>query len=301
MTRALGALLAIVLSLPLPALAQDRGTLGFGRLFTNDAIGDGKDRWHSGSYVLSMVRGPGWDGRLPGQPGALIEYRLRADIIAPADVADPAPGDRRYAGTLSIGAHTHFDWQGFETRLGFDLVGTGPGTGIGRFQRWAHDLFGLDEPDLDNQIANGVHPTVSAELGRSFSLGTAVVRPFIEAQAGVETLVRAGADVTIGRFGTGGLLIRDATTGQRYSAIAGEDAPGFSLILGGDVAHVFDSIYLPSGDTPALRDTRSRLRAGMHWQGTRASIFYGLTWLDEEFEDQPEPQVLGSLRLGLKF
>ena len=43
-----------------PAVAQERVTLGWGRLLTNDAIGDGKDRWRTGSYVLSRVRGPSW-------------------------------------------------------------------------------------------------------------------------------------------------------------------------------------------------------------------------------------------------
>ena len=40
------------------ALAQDRTILGYGRLFNNDLIGDGHDRWRTGSYHFSVVTGP---------------------------------------------------------------------------------------------------------------------------------------------------------------------------------------------------------------------------------------------------
>ena len=46
------------------AAAQDRVTLGWGRLLTNDLLGDGRDRWRTGSYTLSRVRGPAWGGSL---------------------------------------------------------------------------------------------------------------------------------------------------------------------------------------------------------------------------------------------
>ena len=105
-------------------------------------------------------------------------------------------------------------------------MGTGPSTGIGRFQRWVHQILDLDKPALGNQISNGLHPTISGEVGRSFAVGSAVLRPFVEAQAGAETLLRAGADLTVGRFGAGSLMVRDVVTGQRYSTIAGADDPG---------------------------------------------------------------------------
>ncbi|MDP4031478.1 MAG: DUF2219 family protein [Pseudorhodobacter sp.] len=286
-----------------PVLAQDRVTLGHARLFSNDALGDGHDRWRSGSYSVSRLRGFAWDGALPASPGEILEFRLRSEIIAPADLIAPAPGDRRYAGVLAVGMHTHFALGQTEASLGADLVVTGPQTGIGDFQRGIHDLLGLTEPQvLGNQIANGFHPTARAEIGRTFHFGGALsVRPFAEAQAGVETLLRLGGDMVIGGFGTGALMVRDTVTGQRVEGIAGSDGKGFSVTVGGDVARVFDSAYLPAGGAAQLSETRRRLRAGLNWQGDKTEVFYGVTLLGREFDAQPGDQLVGSLRLRLRF
>ena len=40
-----------------PVLAQDRVTLGWGRLFNNDTLGDTQDRWKTGSYTINHLRG----------------------------------------------------------------------------------------------------------------------------------------------------------------------------------------------------------------------------------------------------
>ncbi len=306
MRKALLAVCALValLSTPLAGHAEGRGTLGIGRFFNNDAIGDSRDRWRSGSYAVSLLRGPGWSYDLPHRFGEILEFRLRSEIIAPASLSNPGPGDRRYVGALSLGMHTHFALGTAETRLGLDLVATGPQTGIGRLQRAAHRIFGLQSPDpvLANQIGNAVHPTVSAEIGQSFDLGErATLRPFLEAQAGVETYLRAGADVTFGGFGQGALMLRDQVTGQRFAGIGGDDSRGISFVLGGDIAHVQDSAYLPSGGAAVLEPRRSRLRAGLHWRGEKSEVFYGLTRLGREFKGQPAAQTVGSLRLRLRF
>ncbi len=285
----------------LPAAAQDRATLGFGRLFTNDALGDGEDRWHTGSYTFSLVRGPSWTGRLPDRAGVILEYRFRADTIAASNLENPAPDDRRYAGTLAIGVHTHFDAAGFDVRAGVDLVGIGPMTGIGSFQERVHEILGLSDPDLSNQIGNRLRPTASVEVAREVDLGGARLRPFAEAQAGAETFVRAGADVTFGSFGRGGLMLRDTVSGQLYPGIRDDGAEGISFVLGADVAHVFSSVYLPEGGQVELTDTRTRVRGGINWRTGGSEVFYGVTWLSKEFESQPEGQLVGSLRLSLRF
>lgn len=284
------------------AAAQERVTLGFARIFNNDAIGDTKDRWRTGSYSVSRFRAERWDGHLPATFGELLEVRLRAEIIAPESLTNPTP-DRRYVGIIAPGIATHFDMGGFETRVGLDLVITGPQTGVGRFQRDIHKMFGFDRPTvLDSQIPDGFHPTLEAEIGRNIKVTERLtLRPFVEAQAGVESFVRVGGDVVLGDFGRGGLFARDVVTGQRALGIERDVAQGFSLTLGGDVARVFDSEYLPSGGTADLADSRSRLRAGVHWQGERAAAFYGVTWLGKEYESQPEGQVVGSLRVNLRF
>jgi len=66
-----------------PSFAQDRETLGYGRLFTNDFLGDTQDRWRTGSYSFSIVRGSDWGGDLASTPRPVLEYRLRSEIIAP--------------------------------------------------------------------------------------------------------------------------------------------------------------------------------------------------------------------------
>lgn len=303
MVRALLAVFLLLVASTAPALSQGgRETLGYGRLFTNDALGDGRDRWRTGSYSVSRVVGYGWSGALPEEAGEIIEYRFRADILAPESLTAPAPGDRRWAGALSAGVHTHFQRQGYEISAGLDLVFTGDQTGLDELQKWVHEALGLTVPTvLGNQIGNGIHPTATLEIGRPIAMSDRfTVRPFAEVQAGAETLVRLGGDITFGNFGQGELQLRDVSSGQRFRAV-GQSDPGFSFVVGGDVAKVAHSIYLPSSDGYQLTDVRGRLRAGLHWQGKKSDVFYGLTWLGKEFEAQKEAQLIGSIRLDLKF
>lgn len=249
--------------------------------------------------------GSEWTGKAPASFGELIELRVSSEIFAPDNLDRPAAGDRRYAGALSLGAHSHFSWKGFETALGADLVVTGSGTGLGNFQRAVHKALDVRKPSdatLDNQIGGGLHPTLVAEVGRDLSLTPRLhLRPFLEGRAGAETMVRAGVDLTFGNVGIGELLVRESVTGHRYRVISDNSAPGFSFLLGADIAHVSDSIYLPEEDGYALTYSRDRLRAGVHWQGDRATAFYGVTYLGEEFEAQREGQVVGSIHIKLSF
>lgn len=286
-----------------PAVAQDRVTLGWGRLFSNDALGDGKDRWRTGAYAVSRVRGVNWSGSLPGTMGELLEFRLRADTIAPENLIDPAEQDRRYAGAITVGLHSQFDLGGYEVDLGGDLVIVGPQTGIGKFQSLVHGALDLGEVGaLDTQIDDAIYPTVSGEIARRLSFGDRVeFRPFIEARAGDETLLRVGGDLVFGTFGRADLMLRDTATGQRFRAVAGSKQPGVSVVMGGDVARVFDSTYLPEGGAVTASDTRHRLRAGVQWQGDRSSAFYGVTYVGPEFEEQDEGQLVGAVALNLRF
>ncbi|MDR5654912.1 lipid A-modifier LpxR family protein [Ruixingdingia sedimenti] len=300
---AFGAALFTATLSPAAAMAQDRQVLGHGRLFSNDFIGDGHDRWRSGAYVVSRVTGPEWQGHLPSEFGAIREYRFRSEIIQPRSLTNPGPRDRRYAGVLSAGVHTHLALGRAEASVGADLVMVGPQTLVGRFQRGAHQMLGHDRPMvLGNQIGNRLLPTLSGEVGLPLVLADGVsLRPFVEGQAGAETYLRAGADMVVGRFGEGGLMLRDVGTGQRYRGVPGATVPGLSFVLGADVAHVTHSAFLPDGGAATLSDERTRLRAGLHWQGRRSDLFYGVTRLGREFEEQPEGQVIGSLRLRIRF
>ncbi|MFY9238485.1 MAG: hypothetical protein WAO78_06395 [Roseovarius sp.] len=110
-----------------------------------------------------------------------------------------------------------------------------------------HDAIGgrdLSSGVRRNQIGDGVNPTGVFEMARTLRFGgTGQVRPFVEARAGVETLVRVGADVNFGGFAQDTLLVRDPVTGHRYQTI-GNDLTGFSFMMGADIAHVEDSEFL---------------------------------------------------------
>lgn len=300
---AAGVLLALLYASS-PVAAQDRVTLGWGRAFTNDGLGDFKDRWRTGSYTVSRIRGPSWSGDLPATFGEILEFRARAEIVAPERLDIVPPGDRRYAGILSLGLHSHFDMGGFETSLGADLVMVGPQTGMDDIQSFIHRVLDYPEPLVAaTQIPDALYPTLVAEVARSLDLadGRTIARPFVEAQAGLETFLRAGVDLSFGGYGKGALMLRDQVSGQRYRAVAGDRVPGLTFTLGGDVARVFDSRLLPEGGQAEVSDSRSRLRAGVAWQGKKASAFYGLTWLGKEFETQPESQLVGTLSFSLRF
>ncbi len=133
------------------------------------------------------------------------------------------PLDRRYVGALSLGMHTHFENAGVETSLGLDAVIVGPQTGISSLHGDLHDLLGLPTPTVfGGQIADDVFLTATAEFGRTLELGGAAqFRPFVEAQAGAETLLRLGGDFTFGSFASDALMLRDSSTGQRYRAVRG--------------------------------------------------------------------------------
>lgn len=88
--------LLIIAGGALPVAAEDAGFtyLGNGRLLNNDVIGDGEDRWRTGSYSISVLYGSEWQGDLTSRPLDVIEFRLRGEAIAPANVTTPALNDR---------------------------------------------------------------------------------------------------------------------------------------------------------------------------------------------------------------
>ncbi|WP_295510838.1 lipid A-modifier LpxR family protein [uncultured Sulfitobacter sp.] len=305
MLKVLTAAAVLLFSLPQATAAEARAYLGYGRLITNDFLGDLQDRERTGSVTSSRVWGPEWTGTLPRQFGKLIELRLGIEVLAPDNLTTPAAGSRPWAGALSVGMHSHFQHKGTEFAVGASLFVTGPQTRLGMLQREFHDLIGDTPPTaltLNNQIGNGFHPTVLIEAGRSVGLGeNRTFRPFIQGQAGIETMMRAGFDLTFGSVGTDALLVRDGTSGHRYRVIQNTRNTGFSFVAGADIAYVRESTFLPESRGYTLTDHRDRVRLGMHWQGKDASAFYGVTWLGKEYETQPDDQIVGSLRINLSF
>lgn len=288
-----------------PALAQDRDTLGFGRLFTNDYFGDGEDRWRTGSYSFSIVQGPPWSGAAPEDFGAILEYRLRSEIIAPSALSGDGSDDRAYVGAITTGLHSHISRGNWDLSAGLDLVFTGPQTGTADAQDWFHNLVGAPAVGAavqQNQIGNAVYPTLVAEAAYAVPMSaTTTLRPFAELQYGVEDFVRVGADVLIGQVLQSDLWLRDGPSGQLYSGIYGGEI-GTGFVLGADYTLVEDSEYFPASFGTDATGDRLRVRAGIHSRfAAGSSFFYGLTYLSEEFEGQDEGQLVGSLKLNFNF
>lgn len=306
----IASLFLLTIGISTAALAEDvvpgaRTKLGYGLVFVNDQIGDGKDRWRTGSVASSRVWGVGWQGKLPQQPGEILEFRFLAEVMSPENIVNPAIGDRPYAGTISLGLHTHFETAGgIEMALGGDLVVIGPQTRVDEFQTAVHDVLGMASASaatLNAQIADQIRPTATLEMARDFGVGASTsIRPFAELRGGVETYARVGFDVRIGSVGQGELLTRDPVTGHRIRVVR-DQTPGMAFVIGADVAKVWESTYLPESRGFVLSDSRARARLGLHWQGEENMIFYGLTWLGEEFEGQNGTQVVAALQFSLNF
>ncbi len=297
--------LVLSVLLAFPAVAEEaRVTLGFGRLFSNDRLGDGQDRWRTGSWSVSVVSGYGWDGARPARFGDIVELRFRTDIIAPGVLYGPGSDDRPYVGALTYGMHSHWAALGGEMSAGVDVTMTGPQTGLSDLQdRW-HERFSapnLSDAVIAGQIGDTVTPSVTVEYGRPVRLSPVVqLRPFVELQAGVEQIARLGADVILGRVAQGDLMLRDHPTGHLYR-VTRADVTGVSFVAGADWARIGDSLWLPEdGGTRRCRNGGGR--AGFHVQMSRwVDWFAGVTWLSEEFVGQPEGQMVGSLSVNLRF
>ncbi|WP_243613992.1 lipid A-modifier LpxR family protein [Shimia aestuarii] len=306
----IAALFLLMTATATQTMAQDapskgRSALGYGLLFVNDLLGDGRDRWRTGSVMSSRVYGPAWTGALPGRAGEVLELRFLGEVMAPDNLVTPAPGDRPFAGSLSLGLHTHFATaHGTEVSLGGDVVAIGPQTSLDNLQTTLHDVFGMNAASaatLNAQIGDKIRPTATLEMARDVALSEETqFRPFMELRGGVETYARVGFDVTIGRAGQGELLTRDPVTGHRMRVVR-QHTPGLSWIVGADVAKVWDSVYLPEDRGYALTNTRTRARLGLHWQGEKSMVFYGMTYLGEEFVGQGSGQFVGALQFSLKF
>ena len=261
---ALGAFLALTLGLSTVASAQSEGRqkLGYGLLFTNDVLGDTDDRWRTGSITSSRVWGPAWQGHAPERIGQILEFRFHGEVIAPENLSRPAALDRPYVGALGFGLHTHFQKAQVDYALGADLIVTGPQTQLDDFQDFLHGFLG----------------------GRD--VGRRVRRNQIDDGIRPSGVFEAS---------------REFELGHRYRVVLAEQA-GTAFLLGADIAYVDDSDYLPARSGVTLTEDRTRVRAGLHWENRNgAALFYGLTWLSEEFDEQRVGQFLGAVQFRLRF
>ncbi|OCX66111.1 hypothetical protein BFP70_08355 [Thioclava sp. SK-1] len=282
---------------------QGRHYLGWTRFVANDVLFDGQDRWRTGAIHVSVLHGYDFDGDLPQQPFGLMEYRFGGEIIAPSNLEDPAPDDRRYVSKVDLAAISHFQWQGFASQIGAGVTAIGPDTPAWRVQERIHDWFNQPEPiAAQTQLGNQLFPTLIGEMRRDIAVGQdMVLQPFVSARVAEEDVLRAGVDMQIGQMAQDVLWLRDDVTGFLHPGLEGASVSGVGFTLGMDMTHVFDSDLFPAADGLQYEDMRYRARAGVTLQVEEARIFYGASYLSEEYKGQPEGQVVGALQLDLSF
>ena len=186
--------------------------------------------------------------------------------------------------------------------FGGELVFVGPNTGLDDFQDWAHERIGAQRPTAAaTQLGNKVYPTVHGEVSRDVNFGSGVFRPFVEAQVGIENYARIGFDTVFGKNVSQNFFVRDPVTGHLLTNVRHSDERSFGFMIGGDMAYVGDSDLLPGSRGVEVRDFRPRARAGFLYEGENAGLFYGVTYLGKEFENQREGQFTGSLSVKFNF
>jgi hypothetical protein len=279
-------------------------TIQMSSVFTNDFLGDGDDRWRTGSFDVSLTFGGGDLRVLPEHALERYQVRARAEIIAPSNLVNPAATDRKYAGVLGLGLFTHFQKQEYDLYYGGELVFVGKSTGIGAFHKDIHEAFGVTPPSdavLNGQISSAIYPTLHAGISKNLRSERSLLRPFAEVQTGVESFARIGVDAVFGNVMINDFMLRDSVSGQLISHSKVDNGNGFSFLVGADAAYVADSNYLPNSGASQFETFRPRVRAGVAWQTQSIDTFYGLTWLGKEFETQTDSQVVGSLNFRLNF
>lgn len=311
LSRSLVTVAAILLATPVQAEGAKHlfgaKFLGQSEIFNNDFLGDGHDRWRTGSAASSFSFGIDPRETKTVDLFETMEYRLRFEMITPHNLqAGLANQERPYVGAIALGAFSHLKRDRFDAVVGGELVFIGPSTGVSAFQTFAHDGFGIPGVGTQlesTQLSNRVLPSVYASFSRTRNANgsPSILRPFLEAQAGAETYLRVGVDAVWPPSGDDVMYVRDLVTGQLIPHLHGASFTGTTFIVGADVAHVARSEYLPRDRGVTLSKQRTRVRAGVHHQWQKFGLFYGMTLLGKEFEGQSEAQRVGSLELSFNF
>lgn len=269
--------------------------------FTNDFIGDGNDRWRSASYT----RFYGFTGDRTG--GIPYDLRIRGEIISPwGDNQQAQDDDRPYAGVLGFGAFANHRIGFTDINAGAEIVMMGDQTGLPRFQNGFHEAFGFDgympEEDTHMHIPDKFSGAISAEVATNYYVGQkGSVRPFVAGHFGYETYLRAGVDMMWGGYSYAEQYVRDPVSGfiQPSSPTRSSAMEGFTIIGGFDYSAMTSSDFFPDDADVEIEPGRLRARLGIQSLIGPASVFYGATFLGEEFKTQSEGQTVGTLSIEI--
>lgn len=270
--------------------------------FTNDYFGDGHDRWHSGSYQKSYF----FDEITGSQLFKKLELRGRTQIVTPWKGDVVAGEDRPYSSAIALGAFVHGSAGILETRAGGEFIISGDQTGLPNLQAFAHDSLGMsgsynpltrDDPHLDDAFGFRGEAEVAFKSQMS---ETFMMRPFAEQTFGVDQASTVGVDVVWGTLSANEVWTRDAVTGQLLSA-SKRNADLFTLVAGVDYSNVSKSMHFEEGSYAELQNEQYRVRVGSITRIHNMTLFFGQTWLSEQFVGQPEVQRVGSMAIDWVF
>lgn len=126
-------------------VAADTGYdyLGYGRLVTNDLLGDGKDRWRTGSVSAFRMYVQEDVDLKHLKLGQAVELRTHFEVVAPSDLQDDSGGDRPWGGAISLGLHSPFHYGSLQMSLGADVHVIGQNSGLTGFQQDLHKGLGI--------------------------------------------------------------------------------------------------------------------------------------------------------------
>jgi hypothetical protein len=277
--------------------------IGRSAALNNDYLGDNEDRWQTASYSSSWLFSSSLELRQMGI-GPRFEVRARGQIVTPEKLnGTPPAGSRPYAGYIGAAAFSHYTFRGWDVAVGAEFGILGPSSGMSDLHIALHDVLAENEPKgWSTQVADRFLFTPVVEAGYKVGGvdGGAMVRPFVTAQAGVEDILRAGVDVSLGIDRDLTQPIRDIITGQQFP-VRYDTLDQIQLTFGVDVASVEGSEFFPATHTAVAEDTRTRVRGSIFAPLGAADVNYGLTWMSEEFTAQSEPQLLGSIGVEFRF
>jgi hypothetical protein len=297
-------------------------------VFWNDRYGDGRDRWKTGGITQSYIlpeRVFGDETWFEGRASAL-EFNLRALVMTPDDTSNPGIdlNDRPYAQYAAAGVYLRgiaypraldyrLDLQ-IEDRVGIELGWQGDPLPLFDIQDSLHDATGtgggMANPanTIDGEFLANLEGRRTWRLHRAGAARDIELAPFVQGSLGMrEVSLRAGADLFVGSALEGRTWGADLSTG---AMIAGESVrrPGFhwTYFLGGDVGYVAWDAFLGGGFAADGREIGreeivARARAGAFLEYGRVGIGFSLNWLSQEFDRQPEGQLIGAFQLKYRL
>ncbi|WP_343562614.1 lipid A deacylase LpxR family protein [Kiloniella sp. b19] len=248
-----------------------------------------------------------------------IYYSAGQNLYTPEVITTriPDPNDRPYAGFLygSIGYRTLFDNHVDDIELTLGVVG--PAALGEETQRFVHDLIGSDDPKgWDSQLEN--EPVVMLAYQRIWpDLFSAPLDPFyfrIAPHAGATlgnayTYANAGLTFLLvperHRWQTAPARVRPAIPGSGQFYVP-EDEFSWLIFAGVEGRAVARNIFLDGNsfeDSPSVDKKYGVLDVNTGFTVTygRTQIAYTLNWRSDEFDNQRDNSLFGSVSLGYRF